>query len=224
MGIHGYDPDMENFDQTPYHYNESGSQDTTTLAQTGGICPLLGQHDHTRRRWTANVTTFRNAERIRSGGEMPYAEFMFRHDDKTGNFDMRLNEHIRKCGYGKWVTVTTSPSGSYREADVVEFLDRHLAPCDPQLRGWRILFCDDFGPHKSHNVRNLAWARGYVVVVLPGGATPIVQTPDTDLNQWVRKSYIALETAAHKTVQARSVDAVAYARDHDRPHGGSAQP
>ena len=35
MAIHGYDPDMENIDQTSYHASESGSQDAQTLAVAG---------------------------------------------------------------------------------------------------------------------------------------------------------------------------------------------
>ena len=64
-----------------------------------------------------------------------YVEFMFRHDDKTGAFLLRMREHIRSRGYGAWVTVATSPSRSYKEAKIIEFLDRHLPFFDPQLRG-----------------------------------------------------------------------------------------
>ena len=39
----------------------------------------------------------------------------------------------------------------------------------------------------------LCWGRGYVVIIHPGGATPVTQTPDTDLNQHVRRIYCALE-------------------------------
>ena len=58
---------------------------------------------------------------------------------------------------------------------------------------WRILFADDFAPHKATNVKILCWGRGYVVIIHPGGATPVTQTPDTDLNQHVRRIYCALE-------------------------------
>ena len=54
---------------------------------------------------------------------------------------------------------------------------------------------DDFGPHKSENVFNLCWQRGYVMVVHGGGATPVSQTPDTDFNQHVRREYSAKEGA-----------------------------
>ena len=187
-----YDPEFENFDQTPYHHNEGGSKGGKTLAVKGSIVPLVEGHDATRKRWSANLTTFSNKERIRN--ELPYAEFLFKHDDKTGAMELRLREHIRTRGWGKWVTVGTSPSGSYSEHDIINFLDRHLTEFNTQWRGWRIMLCDDFGAHKSHNVRRLCWERGYVLIVLPGGSTPVLQTPDTDLNQHVRRNYIAQET------------------------------
>ena len=191
MAEWGYDPEMENFDQSPYHHNETGSKGGKTLAVRGAIVPLIEGHDATRKRWTANLTTFSNKDRLRD--ERPYAEFMFRHDDKTGAFLLRMREHIRSRGYGKWVTVAVSSSGSYKEADIVDFLDRHLPSFDQKLRRWRIMFADDFGPHKTYNVRVLCWDRGYVVILHPGGATPVTQTPDTDLNQHVRRIYCALE-------------------------------
>jgi hypothetical protein len=44
-------------------------------------------------------------------------------------------------------------------------------------------------------VFKLCWDRGYVLITLGGGITPVVQTCDTDLNQHVKKHDIALETA-----------------------------
>ena len=54
---------------------------------------------------------------------------------------------------------------------------------------------DDFGPHKTDNVFRLCWQRGYVMMAHGGGQTPVTQTPDTDLNQHVRREYTALESA-----------------------------
>jgi hypothetical protein len=178
LAIHGYDPEMENFDQTPYHANESGSQDMRTLAVAGLKVPLVEGHADTRVRWTANLTTFSNAERIKRG-EMPYCEFMFKHDIKKdqSQLELRLREFVRGRNFGPWVTVATSNSGSYTEADILHFLDKHLPHFTPQSREWRIMFADDFAAHKTDNVRRLCWERGYVLVVHAGGATPVVQTP-----------------------------------------------
>jgi hypothetical protein len=197
LAVHGYDPEMENFDQTPYHANESGSQDATTLAVAGLKVPLIEGHGDTRVRWSANLTTFSNAQERMENGEMPYCEFMFKHDVKAeqSTLELRLREHIRGRGYGAWVSVATSSSGSYTADCILNFLERHL-PVSPQSRAryWRIMFADDFAAHKTDAVRRLCWERGYVLIIHAGGATPFVQTCDTDLNQHVRRDYLAGET------------------------------
>ena len=58
-------------------------------------------------------------------------------------------------------------------------------------------------PHEIPNVRRLAWSRGYVLVIHGGGATPVTQTPDTDLNQHVRREYTADE-ASQLAYQSRN--------------------
>ena len=69
--VFGYDPDMENWDQSPFHHNEIGSQNARTLAICGSIeVPLVEGHADTRMRWTANLTTFSNKDRI-FRGEFP---------------------------------------------------------------------------------------------------------------------------------------------------------
>ena len=49
--------------------------------------------------------------------------------------------------------------------------------------------CDDAGAHKTQNVWNFCWSRGYVRIVLGGGTTLVAQTCDTDLNEHVRREY-----------------------------------
>ena len=65
LAVHGYDPEIENWDQSLFHHNESGSQNMPTLAVAGNgaIVPLIEGHSATRERWTANLTTFSNEER-----------------------------------------------------------------------------------------------------------------------------------------------------------------
>ena len=191
--LHGYDPVQENWDQSPFHLNEIGSQDAKTLVVKGShTVPLIEGHSDVRARWTANLTTFSDHERIRSGG-IPYAEFMFKADgDKVLK---RLQEHIRSRGYGSWVSVATGPKGSYRQEHILEFLEKHL-PVKTQSRRWRIALGDDFSAHKTENVGRLCWQRGYVMMLHPGGATPITQTVDTDLNQHVKREYSVLESLA----------------------------
>ena len=106
----------------------------------------------------------------------------------------RLQEHIRSCGYPSWCSVATSEKGSYREADILDFLDKHL-PVRSDGRPWRIIMGDDFSAHKTENCYRLAWQRGYILIIHGGGATPVTQTPDTELNQHVRREYTSVEGA-----------------------------
>ena len=90
LAVHGYDPEIENWDQSPFHHNESGSQNMTTLAVAGNgaIVPLVEGHSATRERWTANLTTFSNEERLKAEGP-PYCEIMFKATSE-GTLERRL--------------------------------------------------------------------------------------------------------------------------------------
>ena len=190
--VHGYDPEMENWDQSPFHNNEVGSQNLPTLSVAGcNEIPLIENHTATRERWSGNFTTFSNKQRILDDGP-PYMELMFKADGHI--IERRLREHLRSRGYGPWLTVATSPKGSYREADVLNFLEAHLPLLEGDRR-WRIIMADDYLPHKCDNVRRLCWSRGYILVAHGGGTTAVLQTCDTDLNQHVRREYTAKESA-----------------------------
>ena len=191
----GYDPHILNWDQSPFHHNESSSATKTVLAVKGGIVPLVEAHDDSRNRWTANLTVSSDVEDIRSCGAPP-AELMFKGGPVVAE---KLAAHARGSGFPRWVSTATSEKGSYRADDVISFLRRHLRewPDDPQLRGkWRVLMADDHSPHKADAVRRLAWQRGYVLIIHGGGTTAVAQPVDTDLNQHVKRLYIALETQA----------------------------
>ena len=105
-------------------------------------------------------------------GELPYAEFMFRADGEV--LLGKLWDHVRSRGCGPWVSVATSEKGSYREADVLGFLDRHLPQLRPERR-WRLIWADDFSAHKTENARRLCWHRMYVRLLHGGGATPVAR-------------------------------------------------
>ena len=114
-----------------------------------------------------------------------------------GPLEQRLRDHVRSRGYGPWVSVTTSEKGYYRQADVLAFLDRHLPKVDEERsRRWRIIMADDYSAHLSPAVFALCWTRRYVFIPHGGGVTPVVQTPDTDLNQHVKRAYTGRETGS----------------------------
>ena len=75
----GYDPEIDNFDQTPFHANESGSQNTATLAVAGTVVPVVEGHADTRERWTLNLFTLSSLERLqRHAAPHSYCECLFK--------------------------------------------------------------------------------------------------------------------------------------------------
>jgi hypothetical protein len=187
----GYEALIQNFDQSPFHHNETGSQNKATLAVRGSIVPVVEGNSDVKSRWTANLTT-QSLYTGSSDDPMPSCECMFK-AEKDGSIDRRLQAFLRSRGFPHWFTVTVGPKGSYREHDIIEWLQKHLEPWR-EGRDWRIYLCDDYAAHKSKNVWNLCWSRGYVRHVHGGGTTPVAQTPDTDLNQHVRCRYGYLES------------------------------
>ena len=189
----GYDPLIANPDQSPYHHNETGSQNKPTLGVRGGTVPVVEGNSDVKSRWTAFLTTFSRIPAVAGGGggggggAMAWVECMFK-AERDGVVDARLQAFLRSRGFPPWFTVTVGPKGSYREQDIIAFLEKHLELWE-EGRDWRLLLLDDFGPHKTDNVWALCWSRGYIRVVHGGGATPVGQTPDTDLNEHVRRSY-----------------------------------
>ena len=187
----GYDPHILNWDQSPFHHNESGTACTKTLAVKGSTVPLVEGHDDSKARWTANLCVSSDTQALLQNGPPP-AEFMFRGGD---NVKADLEAHLVQRGYGAWASAATSEKGSYRLHDVVAFLEKHLPMQTPDTP-WRILMADDHSPHRADAVRRLAWQRGWVMIVHGGGTTPVAQPVDTDLNQHVKRLYMALEAAA----------------------------
>ena len=125
--LKGHDPHLENWDQSPLHHNETGSNNTKTLAVAGVEVPLVELHTTTRMRWTANLTTFSDHARLERDGP-PCAEHMFKADGEI--VLKKWEKHIRDRKYGKWVSVATPEKRSYRVEDVLTVLDKRV----PQLR------------------------------------------------------------------------------------------
>ena len=73
----GYDPHILNWDQSPFHHNESGTACTKTLAVKGSTVPLVEGHDDSKARWTANLCVSSDTQALLQNGPPP-AEFMFR--------------------------------------------------------------------------------------------------------------------------------------------------
>ena len=131
----GYDPALWNFDQTPYHMNEAGSKETGTLALRGQPVVVLKEgHAATRCRWTMNtmcISDFDDANTRGVGGiqgdeaaptvvgMLPPLELMF----KAQGFYLERKLQASMPADAPWLSVTTSPKGSYREEQVLSKLD-----------------------------------------------------------------------------------------------------
>jgi hypothetical protein len=186
----GYDPVIENFDQSPFHMNEVGSKGGTTLSIRGcGVVPVKEGHAATRERWTANTMVTSCPKRAK---QIPPLELMFRASGGGERMLPKLQKLIPT--WAPWLTVVTGPKGSYREIDVLTYMEKVLEPMS-EGRDWRILLVDAFAPQMTEAVRRCAWLRGYVLCVHGGGATSVCQANDTDLHAPLKKAYIELEMA-----------------------------
>ena len=118
---HGYDPEMRNVDQSPFHMNEAGSCEWNTLTlQNAVTVPLIENHAATRERWSLNSVTDSCRERVMR--EVPGCELMFKADGKQ--LEGKLKAYVESRHLPFKFSVVTGPSGSYREHDILN----HLAP------------------------------------------------------------------------------------------------
>ena len=150
--VHGYDPVLWNFDQTPYYLNEAGAQDKPTLAVQGALVPIIENKSKAHSRWTANLSCCSNPERIRE--RWPWAEAMYKAVDDGPKYK-ELQENLRTRGYPGCLSVTTAPKATYRECNIIAMLQHHHPDPTPEQR-WEIEISDDFSAHRTDAVKNCA--------------------------------------------------------------------
>jgi len=200
----GIDPIQEQYDQKGVHFNEPGSKNAPTyeLSHTPDV---VLREDHAQTRARTSWMTGCISDVVRAGRPIPL-EQLFK--AKTG---ARILRNLVVPDAQRY-TLQTSPSGSYRVEHVITFLERHLLPWSEERRrlsDYRILSLDAYKCHMDPAIAALAWSRGYVYasgVMVPGGATGVVQGPDTDLHAWVEAELVALQ------------DLEATAKLMERPH------
>jgi hypothetical protein len=184
----GYDPIIENFDQSPFHMNEVGSKATGSLSITGGgSVALVEGHAATRERWSANTMV---ASRSAVAGRFPPLQLMFK--AKSGARVLPKLQEAVPC-WAKWLSVEVSQSGSYCESDILNYLELVLEPMSPD-RDWRILLVDAYAAQTTKACRRACWHRGYVLISHGGGTTGVSQVNDTDLHQALKRNYMELES------------------------------
>ena len=206
--VRPHELEVDGFDQKPPHMNEAGSKAQPTLAFRGEpeIRPKEN-HSATRCRWTA--TTFVTSPETRAA-EIPPSEARFKGGPQT-----LAQAQGERPDDAPWLSVTTTPSGSYKIDDCLGCLERCLrdpseAPPPPRdapslrpqagvpdlSRRWRILNCDAYTGHDEHSMRKLAWRRGYVLIKHGGGTTGQAQVNDTHTHGPISKDYQDLEQTA----------------------------
>ena len=207
----GSDPVMFNFDQSPFHMNEAGSRDKRTLSIRGAPDVVLKEgHAATRERWTANTMTVSDPTVCVNG--LPPLELMF----KVASSGVRVNPRLRSFipAWAPWLTIVTSDSGSYKEEDVLVYMETVLTARE-EGQPWRILMVDVFASQTTDAVRRLAWQRGYVLCIHGGGATGICQPNDTDLHEAMKRLYMEMEAADAAEQQRLRPEGVPVARPQD---------
>ncbi len=142
------------FDQSPFHMIEAGSEDVRSLAIRGAAGVVLKEGNAvTRDRWTASTMTV--SDPAACGGAVPLLELMFRVQSRGVRVNLRLHGLI--LGLAPWVSVTTSDSGSYSGDDVLSDLQRILAPRPNSLSPWLLFVVDAYAVQTDDAVRRLAW-------------------------------------------------------------------
>jgi len=190
----GYFAEIDGFDQKPMHVAEGGSKLLQTLAFVGEEDVALKEnHSATRNRWTLTTWVTNSMERALA---IPPLECCFKGGVRVNAALASLLSELRAGGLcGDWLSLVATDKGSYKAGDIYRYLDRHLEPWGPTRR-WRILFCDAYSAHDSHEVRKLCWSRGYIMMYHGGGTTGVAQVNDTDLHYFISQMYLQCETLA----------------------------
>ena len=184
----GYEPIVEGFDQSPFHMNELGSKQAGSLCIRGcGALALKEGHSASRRRWTAQTMVTSSRQRAL---QVPPLQIVFRAESGGAKLEESLRTYLP--AWAPWMSVVCNCSGSYSEADVLNYMELVLEPMHPG-RDWRILMVDAFAAQTTPAVRRMAWHKGYVLIVHGGGTTGICQVNDTDLHQFLKAGYCDLE-------------------------------
>ena len=197
----GIDPKQEQYDQKGVHMNEAGSKNVPTYEMPGRVdIPLKENHHQTRERVSWMTGCFSNLLKARR--RIPF-QTMFKAQGKRILKDLTVTDEGR-------YSLQTSPSGSYRAEHVMGFLRRHLPEWTDERekeKDWRILSLDAYSPHKNPEIAELCWSRGYLYhegLMVPGGATGVVQGPDTDLHAWLEAELLELQSMEeHEKLQKR---------------------
>ena len=173
-------------DQKGVMFNNTESKNTTTMHMRGSKQPVDVKTNHAQSRSRLSLCT---CMALRAPWRIP--PIGFNPKGKTRRVLKELNVPA-----GVPVIFTHSPSGSYNAEAFLEYLDQllpHWTPERAAAADYGILLMDSYEVHKMKEVRELAWERGFIVVLHEGGITGITQWNDLDCHGPFEARLIALE-------------------------------
>lgn len=178
------EPFIHCVDQMGLMYNQQESTGASTLAFRGEQnIPLKTNHGQSRQRLSVNTHLTDDI------GYSPPVELLFKLRTNRKTSLLELPEGMR-------VSINWGEMGSYNYPAFMRYLETWLLPwtAERQEEGdWRILLLDSFAVHKMPQVFLFAWSRGYVILIMGGGTTPILCILDTDLHSRLKGKLVSLE-------------------------------
>jgi hypothetical protein len=178
------EPFIHCVDQMGLMYNQQESMGAPTLAFRGEQnIPLKTNHGQSRQRLSINTHLSDDI------GYPPPVELLFKLSTNRKTKDLGLPPGMR-------VSVNWGEKGSYNYPAFMRYLEKWLLPWTEerqQENDWRILLLDSFAVHKMPEVFAFAKSRGYIILIMGGGTTPILCILDTDLHSRLKGKLIALE-------------------------------
>ena len=108
--------------------------------------------------------------------------------------DRRIKSLTKPAGLA--ISFAYAEKGSYRAANIIDFLAKWLEPMSAErhaARDYRLLYLDVARSHLDPSVADFAWTRGYLTLYHFGGTTGVAQVNDTDLHAEMEKIYQEFE-------------------------------
>jgi hypothetical protein len=170
-------------DQQGRLYNTSESKNMGGLTQRGTVLDVKTNHAQSRMRLTLNNCLSTDIT------QPPPMEILFKLKTNQVLKTLVLPENVRcSLSYGA--------NGSYDFGAFYTYLSKWLLPWTEERKAandYRAIFLDSYAVHKMDEIRDLCWSRGYVRIILGGGATPIQCVLDTDVHAIFEREMNELE-------------------------------
>ena len=182
---------MYGIDEKPIHLSEACSGSIGTLEIQGASAVKL-KHNHAASRERVSIMTCVTSNRaLATSAKRPPMEVLFKAKSarRTAALTKMLPSNTN-------VSVQWAEKGSYRKAEIIEFLGRWLDPWSEaraKSHDYRIMYSDVARSHMGEDVVDFAWSRGYLFLFHYGGTTGVAQVNDTDCHQAFESTNLEFE-------------------------------